>query len=183
MADVDGFLAICGPPFLSHELVLEQVADHRILNNLVVDLQRVPACSEPDHEIAQLFTTSLQTMQNYIIQQQNQQTHHDSAEASIVGADPAAVPVIRGKRGLCYDVNQVADTKLRNRLLKNRERADQSRKRKLEEIRRHEQLLEDLDTENKRLKDINAALLNRIAEIETALFLHTVMRDNAQSVS
>ncbi len=112
-----------------------------------------------------------------------QQVHPNSGEESIVDADSATVPVTRGKRGLCYDVNQVADTKLRNRLLKNRESADQSRKRKLEAMKRYELLLEKQDAENKRLKDINAALLQRIAEIELALSRHTVMRVDAQSVS
>ena len=112
-----------------------------------------------------------------------QQVHCNYTQAGIVEADSALVPVTRGKRGLCYDVNRVADTKLRNRLLKNRESADQSRKRKLETTKRYELLLMEQDVENKRLKDINTALLHRIAEIESALSKHNAMRDDAQSVS
>jgi hypothetical protein len=50
-------------------------------------------------------------------------------------------------------------------------------------MKRYELLLEKQDAENKRLKDINTALLQRIAEIELALSRHTVMRVDAQSVS
>jgi hypothetical protein len=187
MADVDGYLASCGPPFFSHELALEQLADHRILENLVCEsnklAQTVSACSEPDHEFTHLVMTGMHTVKDDTKQKQTQQTQHDSAEASIMDADLALVPVTRGKRGLCYDVDQVADTKLQDRLLKNRERADQSRKRKLETIRRHEKLLEELNKENARMKAINTALSNRIAEVEVALLRQGAVRNDAQSVS
>jgi hypothetical protein len=124
MAEVDGFLAVCGPPFFSHELVWEHLADRRLLDNLVVK-SNILACSELDHDFTQGIMPSMYPARDCCKQQLAQQ---DSAEASIKDADLAHVPVTRGKRGLCYDVNQVADTKLRNRLLKNRESADQSRK-------------------------------------------------------
>uniref|UniRef100_A0A7S0QJA2 BZIP domain-containing protein n=1 Tax=Cryptomonas curvata TaxID=233186 RepID=A0A7S0QJA2_9CRYP len=179
MAEVDGFLAICGPPFFSHELDLEQLADCRLLEDLVIE-SNITACSEMDREFTRVIMPSMHSARDYCEQQIGQL---DSAVTCIMDADSAPVPVTRGKRGLRYDVDQVADTKLRNRLLKNRESADQSRKRKLEAMKGYELLLEKQDAENKRLKDINAALVHRIAEIEEALSRHTVVRDDAQSVS
>jgi hypothetical protein len=158
MADVDGYLAICGPPFLSQELMLEQLADHQTLQNLVVESDRL-ACFEDTH----VETSNLHSVNDW---NQQQQTQREFAEASIAKAALDHVPVTHGRGGLCYDVNQVSDSRLRNRLLKNRESADQSRKRKRETMKRDELLLEELKTENERLKDDNAALLNRIAEME-----------------
>jgi hypothetical protein len=163
MAHVDEFLAVCGPPFFLYELAWEQLADSRALDNLVVKSHE----PESDNHYTQAAATRLHTDN---IQQLSQR---DSTEPSTVQMNSAPVPVTRGKRGLCYDVSQVADSKLRERLLKNRESAGQSRKRKLEAVKEYEQLLEERDAENKRLKDINSALLNRIAEVEEALGQHT----------
>ena len=169
MTEVDRFLAICGPPFFPHELVREHQEDRRLLDNLIVG-SNMSVCSEADHEFTQLAMTGMNFAKDYC---QKLQVKHSFAEISIVDADSAAVPVTRGKRGLCYDVNKVTDMKLRNRLLKNRKSADQSRKRKLEATKRCKLLLMEQDAENKRLKDINTALLHRIAVIESALSRHT----------
>ena len=76
------------------------------------------------------------------------------------------VPVIVGKKGLCYDVDQVTDDKLRTRLIKNRESADRSRKRKLEAEREAEAKLAESEQENRRLRHENLSLLHRLAELE-----------------
>jgi phage regulator Rha-like protein len=179
MADVDGYLAICGPPFFPHELVLEQLAENRILNNLV-DEADGQACA--DHKSAHMKMTNMSTAKYYTKQHR---THHRSVKEKNVAGELTPVPVTRGKRGLCYDLNQVSDMRMRNRILKNRESADQSRKRKILALKRHEDLLAEQDAENKRLMDINAALLSRIAEIEVALDQHTALRHggDAQSLS
>jgi hypothetical protein len=96
----------------------------------------------------------------------NNVTH---CNASVASAMKVNLPVTRGKKGLCYDVNQVNDSKLQKRLLKNRESADQSRKRKLEKAREYEKELAKLIAENNRLMEVNSALLKRNAEIELAL--------------
>jgi hypothetical protein len=181
MAEVDGYLAICGPPFFPHELVLEQLAEHRILNNLV-DEADGQACAESDHKSARIKMTNMSTAK-YCTKQHR--AHHCSIKERNVAGALTPVPVTRGKRGLCYDLNHVSDMRLRNRILKNRESADQSRKRKMVALKRYQDLLAEQDAENKRLMDINAALLNRIAEIEMALDQHTALRHggDAQSLS
>ena len=91
------------------------------------------------------------------------------------------MPVTRGKRGLCYDVNKVSDTKMRDRLLKNRESAEQSRRRKLETAERYERRLMELKTDNERLIQTKTALLNRIQEIEQALARQKELLNDAQA--
>ena len=79
------------------------------------------------------------------------------------------VPVTVGRKGLCYDVEQVSDEKLRTRLIKNRESAQRSRKRKLDAEREAEQLLAVKDAENDQLRKENFLLRRRLAEMEMAL--------------
>ncbi len=165
MAGIDCYLAVCGPAFLSHDLALEQLADQQTLNKLVVESDVLP-CPQADQEFTYVLRINRRPVQ---VRNDQQQTHCNFSEARI--SEPVIavpVPVTRGKRGLCYDVNQLSDTKRRNRLLKNRESADQSRKRKLEGAKQYETLLEELTAENKRLRDANCALGNRVAEMEEA---------------
>ena len=63
-----------------------------------------------------------------------------------------SVPVTFGRKGLCYDVEQVEDEKMRKRLIKNRESAERSRKRKLETERSFSQMLAERDVENEQLR-------------------------------
>jgi large subunit ribosomal protein L40e len=88
------------------------------------------------------------------------------------------VPVVVGKKGLCYDVEQVADVKLRTRLIKNRESAVRSRKRKLEAEREAEAMLEERERENCRLRHENVSLNRRLAELEGFLLRLTSMHPN-----
>ncbi len=89
-----------------------------------------------------------------------QHEYYNSAATSVVEECSAVpVPVTRGKRGLCCDVHQLSDTKRRNRLLKNRESAEQSRKQKLDGAKQYETLLEELNAQNKRLRNVNRALV------------------------
>ena len=80
-----------------------------------------------------------------------------------------SVPVTFGRKGLCYDVEQVEDEKMRKRLIKNRESAERSRKRKLETERSFSQMLAERDVENEQLRRENAALRVRLEEVENAL--------------
>jgi hypothetical protein len=171
VTDVDGYLAGCGPPFCFHELASEQQADYRTLNSIIY---------KPD-----ILTESvlLTPTSKDIRETSQQQTQSDTAQAVALDVAPSPVPVTRGKRGLCYDLNQVSDTKLRDRLLKNRERADQSRKKKLETMKQYEKLLAERDEENKKLMDVNAALLKRIAEMEEALGRRTANSEDAQTLA
>jgi hypothetical protein len=180
MAGIDCYLAVCGPAFLSHDLALEQLADQQTLNKLVVESDVQP-CPQADREFTYVLRINRRPVQ---VRNDQQQTNCNSAEARLpepVSAVP--VPVTRGKRGLCYDVNQLSDTKRRNRLLKNRESADQSRKRKLEEAKQYEKLLEELTAENKRLRDANCALGNRVAEMEEARARDIAPREVAHTSS
>ena len=182
MAGIDGYLAVCGPAFSSNDLALEQLADQHILSKLVVDSDVLP-CSEADRAFTYVSRTSRRSAQ---VRNDQQQTHCNSPEESFVeevSATPEPVTRGRGKRGLCYDVNQLSDIKRRNRLLKNRESADQSRKRKLEGARQHETLLEELTAENTRLREANSALADRVAEEEEALGRDTAILDDAQPIS
>ena len=79
------------------------------------------------------------------------------------------VPVTVGRKGLCYDVDQVSDEKLRTRLIKNRESAQRSRKRKLDAEQQAQQLLTIRDCENRHLREENTVLRRRLAEMEAAL--------------
>jgi hypothetical protein len=179
MAGIDGYLAVCGPAFLSHDLAMEQLADQQTLNKLVVESDVLP-CSEADAEFTYVQRSSRGSAQ---VHHDQQRKHCNSAEASVVEEVSAVpVPVTRGKRGLCYDVDQLSDTKRRNRLLKNRESAAQSRKRKLEGAKHYETLLEELTAENKRLRDANGALADRVAEMEalgqSTAVMHNVSPDS-----
>jgi ubiquitin-large subunit ribosomal protein L40e len=78
------------------------------------------------------------------------------------------VHVTFGRKGLCYDVDQVADEKQRKRILKNRESAERSRKRKLDLDRTISQALLSRDQENQQLRNENALLRRRLAEMEAA---------------
>ncbi len=169
MADVDGYLAICSPPFFSSELVLEQLDDHQTLNNLLVESDLIAG---PNCNVKPKIRTNSNNATHY--------TKRNASVASVMGVNLLYMPIIRGKKGLCYDVNQVDDSKLRNRLIKNRESADQSRKRKLEKARQYETRLAELNAENKRLMEVNKALLKHISEIELAL---SQLRDDVQAPS
>jgi hypothetical protein len=177
MGDVDGYLATCGPAFLAHELDREQLRDQQNLDQLVVEsdvLFFTEAERLSTHEVT--ISRRLARFRN-----DQQQTNRSSSKASVVEEVSAPVPVTHGKRGLCYDVNQLSDTKRRNRLLKNRESADQSRKRKLEGAKQYELLLKELTEENKRLRDANRALVHRVAEMQETLVDHdTAILDDAQ---
>ncbi len=171
MADVDGYLAVCGPPFLATELVSEQLADHQLLQNLVFE-SNLPLRSESQLTIAQ----DTNIMQHYNTKGQNASKH---VSASVLGVALTPMVVTRGKRGLCYDVSKVSDTKKRDRLLKNRASADQSRRRKLETAKRYERRLMELNTDQERLFQTKNALLNRIQEIELALAQHRALHEQA----
>ena len=71
-----------------------------------------------------------------------------------------------GRKGLCYDVDQVADEKLRNRLIKNRESAQRSRKRKLDAVKETDMRLAERDEENRLLREENERLRRRLSELE-----------------
>jgi ubiquitin len=80
-----------------------------------------------------------------------------------------AFPVTMGKKGLCYDVEQVSDEKLRNRLIRNRESADRSRKRKRDASRDAEARLAESEERNRQLRADNMALFRRLTEMEAVL--------------
>jgi large subunit ribosomal protein L40e len=86
------------------------------------------------------------------------------------------VPITKGKKGLRYDVEKVSDEKLRNRLIKNRESADRSRKRKLEAARDAEAQLAESEERNRQLRAHNLYLTRRLAEVEAVLSRVTSMQ-------
>jgi large subunit ribosomal protein L40e len=92
-----------------------------------------------------------------------------------------SVPISKGKKGLRYDVEQVTDEKLRNRLIKNRESADRSRKRKLEAARDAEAQLIVSEEENRLLRAHNLLLARRLAEVEEYLFRVTSTQCNSSA--
>ena len=80
-----------------------------------------------------------------------------------------SAPVKLGRKGLCYDVSKVEDERLRNRLIRNRESAQRSRKRKLGEVREAEECLAARDAQHRHLCEENLRLRQHLEEIETAL--------------
>jgi large subunit ribosomal protein L40e len=96
--------------------------------------------------------------------------------ASSLPSKPTAVPVTVGKKGPCYDVDQVADEKQRTRLIKNRESAVRSRKRKLEAERDAEAKLAKSQEENRRLRELNLSLARQLADTINVLSRLTSMR-------
>jgi hypothetical protein len=172
MAGIDRYLAVCGPPFFASELDSEQLAEHQLLQNIVFE-SNLPSCSKSQFTIAQYTNNRLQY--NTI-----ELSPRMDASATVLNMALAPLAVTRGKRGLCFDVSKVSDTKMRDRLLKNRESADQSRRRRLETAKRYERRLMELNTDNESLLQTRTALLNRIQEIELALARHR-QRDDEQA--
>jgi hypothetical protein len=77
----------------------------------------------------------------------------------------AAIPVVKGPRGLCYDVGKVADEGRRKKLLANRASAKSSRQRRLDEARGVRAELARLEDENNSLREANVTLKRRIMEV------------------
>lgn len=81
----------------------------------------------------------------------------------------ADIPVVRGPKGLHYDVGKVADEGRRKRILANRESAKCSRKKRLDEARTVHADLARLEDENSALRAANIALQRRITEAQAAI--------------
>jgi hypothetical protein len=75
-----------------------------------------------------------------------------------------ATPVVKGPKGLCYDLGKIADEGRRKRIIANRESAKISRQRKLDDARAMHYDMARLQEENSSLREANAALERRIAE-------------------
>ena len=78
----------------------------------------------------------------------------------------ADIPVVKGPKGLCYDVGKVADESRRKKLLANRASAKSSRQRRLNEARAARDDLARLEDENNALREANIVLQRRIAEAQ-----------------
>jgi hypothetical protein len=83
--------------------------------------------------------------------------------------ETADIPVVKGPKGLCYDVGKVADERRRKRILANRESAKSSRKRRLDEARSVHDDLDRLEDENSALRRANVALQRRITDAQAAI--------------
>mmetsp|Transcript_51542 Transcript_51542/g.107701 ORF Transcript_51542/g.107701 Transcript_51542/m.107701 type:complete len:166 (-) Transcript_51542:100-597(-) len=81
----------------------------------------------------------------------------------------ADIPVVKGPKGLCYDIGKVADEGRRKRILANRESAKSSRQRRLNEARAAHDDLARLDDENRALREANIALQRRITETQAVI--------------
>ena len=81
----------------------------------------------------------------------------------------ADIPVVKGPKGLRYDVGKVADEGRRKRILANRESAKSSRQRRLDEARAAHDDLARLDEENIALRQANIALRRRITEAQAVI--------------
>ena len=81
----------------------------------------------------------------------------------------ANIPVLKGPKGLCYDVGKVADEGRRKRIIANRESAKISRQRRLDDARAMHCDLARLGEENTELREANRVLKRRITEVQTAL--------------
>ena len=94
----------------------------------------------------------------------------DSVEvASTTTPKSADIPVVKGPRGLCYDVGKVADEGRRKKIIANRASAKSSRQRRLDEARGVRDELARLEVENSSLREANVALLQQITEAQSAL--------------
>jgi hypothetical protein len=81
----------------------------------------------------------------------------------------AEIPVVKGPKGLCYDVDKFADEGRRKRILANRKSAKCSRQRRLDEARLFHADLARLEDENNALREANVALRRRITEAQAAI--------------
>ncbi len=81
----------------------------------------------------------------------------------------SVIPVVLGPKGLCFDISKVGDEGRRKRIVANRASAKSSRQRKLNDARALNDDLTWLDIENSALREINAALEQRIAEVHAAI--------------
>ena len=79
---------------------------------------------------------------------------------------PTFAPIIRGKKGFCYDVNKILDNRVRNRLIRNRSSAELSRKRKTEKLHEIQRILTEKEDQNRELAENNEALRRRIHDVE-----------------
>jgi hypothetical protein len=87
------------------------------------------------------------------------------------------LPVVKGPKGLCYDVGKVADEGRRKKLLANRASAKSSRQRRLDETRRVRAELARLEDENNSLREANVTLKRRI--IAACAYLTTFLASNS----
>ena len=87
------------------------------------------------------------------------------------------LPVVKGPKGLCYDVSKVADEGRRKKLLANRASAKSSRQRRLDETRRVRAELARLEDENNSLREANVTLKRRI--IAACVHLTTFLASNS----
>jgi hypothetical protein len=94
---------------------------------------------------------------------------NEAQEATSIEAQPTFAPIKRGKKGLCYDVDQLVDNRVRERILRNRESAERSRKRKIDSSRETLRLLEDAADLHRALSVANSALHRRLADIQAEL--------------
>ena len=96
---------------------------------------------------------------------EQQETDNESAALQPTGnPSPTDIPVVKGPKGLCYDIGKVADEGRRKRLLANRASAKSSRQRRLNEARAIRNDLARLEDENSALRKANNDLRQQITE-------------------
>mmetsp|Transcript_3000 Transcript_3000/g.6514 ORF Transcript_3000/g.6514 Transcript_3000/m.6514 type:complete len:190 (+) Transcript_3000:33-602(+) len=95
--------------------------------------------------------------------------HRNTGVEPISETTRTDIPVVKGLKGLCYDVRNVADEARRKRILANRASAKSSRQRRLDEARTVHDDLARLEDENSALREANIALQRRITEAHAAI--------------